>query len=60
MTHLLHQKCRALEAALPMTEAAVHDHLAQVSGWHRKDGLIERTFSFKHCDETITFVNALA
>ena len=60
MTHLLHQKCQALAGTAPMNDAAVHDHLAHVSGWHLKDGSIEKTFSFKNYYETIAFVNALA
>ena len=40
MSNLLHQKCEALVGAAPMSDAAVHDHLAQVSGWHLKDGSI--------------------
>lgn len=60
MTHLLHQKCQALEGGSPMSEAAVRDHLAQVSGWHLNDGSIEKTYSFKNFFETIAFVNALA
>ena len=43
-----------------MSDAAVHDHLAQVSGWHLAHGAIEKTFSFKNYHETIAFVNALA
>ncbi len=43
-----------------MSDAAVHDHLAQVSGWSFKDGSIEKAFSFKNYYETIAFVNALA
>ncbi|MEQ1684106.1 MAG: 4a-hydroxytetrahydrobiopterin dehydratase [Burkholderiaceae bacterium] len=60
MSNLLHQKCQALEGGQPMSDAAVHDHLAQVSGWHLKDGSIEKTYSFKTYYETIAFVNALA
>ncbi len=60
MTNLLHQKCRALDGAHPMTEAVVRDHLAQVSGWHLSDGAIEKTYAFKNYYETIAFVNALA
>ena len=43
-----------------MNDAAVRDHLAQVSGWHANNGAIEKTFSFKNYHETIAFVNALA
>ena len=32
----------------------------QFSGWHLKDGSIEKTYSFKNYYETIAFVNALA
>ena len=60
MSNLLHQKCQALEGGQPMSESAVRDHLAQVSGWHLNQGFIEKTFSFKNYFETIAFVNALA
>ncbi|MCR5881432.1 4a-hydroxytetrahydrobiopterin dehydratase [Rhizobacter sp. J219] len=43
-----------------MNEREIHDHLAQVSGWHLNGGAIEKTFSFKNYHETIAFVNALA
>ena len=43
-----------------MSDAAVRDHLAQVSGWHQNNGAIEKTFAFKNYHETISFVNALA
>jgi 4a-hydroxytetrahydrobiopterin dehydratase len=60
MSNLLHQRCQALEGGTPMSDAAIRDHLAQVSGWHLKDGAIEKTFAFKDYFETISFVNALA
>jgi 4a-hydroxytetrahydrobiopterin dehydratase len=60
MSNLLHQQCQALEGHPPMSEAAVHDHLAQISGWHLAAGAIEKSFSFKNFLETISFVNALA
>jgi 4a-hydroxytetrahydrobiopterin dehydratase len=60
MNQLLSQRCQALEAGAPMSDAVLHDHLAQVSGWHLKDGSIEKTFVFKNYYETIAFVNALA
>jgi 4a-hydroxytetrahydrobiopterin dehydratase len=59
MTNLLHQKCQALSGP-PMGEAAIRDHLAQVSGWHLSDGAIEKSFGFKNYHETMAFVNALA
>ena len=43
-----------------MSEAVVHDHLAQVSGWQLHDGAIEKSFKFENYLETIEFVNALA
>ena len=58
MSNLLHQRCQA--GGTPMNDAAVHDHLAQVSGWHLNNGAIEKTFAFKNYHETISFVNALA
>ena len=60
MSNLLHQRCQALAGGTPMSDAAVHDHLAQVSGWQFNNGAIEKTFSFKNYHETISFVNALA
>jgi 4a-hydroxytetrahydrobiopterin dehydratase len=60
MSNLLHQRCTALTGGTPMSEAAVRDHLAQVSGWHLNNGAIEKTYSFKNYHETISFVNALA
>ncbi len=60
MSNLLHQKCQALGAGHAMSEAVIHDHLAQVSGWHLNQGAIEKSFGFKNFYETIGFVNALA
>ena len=60
MTNLLHRKCAALEGREPMSDAAIRDHLAQVSGWHLNQGSIEKAFSFKDFLETVAFVNALA
>jgi 4a-hydroxytetrahydrobiopterin dehydratase len=60
MSNLLHQKCQNLPNGHAMSEATVHDHLAQVSGWHLNQGAIEKTFAFKNYYETIAFVNALA
>ena len=60
MTNLLHRKCQALEGGTPMSDAEIHSHLTQVSGWHLNNGAIEKTFSFKNYYETIAFVNALA
>jgi 4a-hydroxytetrahydrobiopterin dehydratase len=60
MSNLLHQRCQALDGAPPMGDAAIRNHLAQVSGWQLKDGAIEKTFSFRDYHETLGFVNALA
>lgn len=60
MSNLLHQKCQALDGGQPMNESVIHDHLAQVSGWHLNQGAIEKSFGFKNYYETIAFVNALA
>src|SRR5689334_3658801 len=59
MSNLLHQTCQA-KGVTAMSEAVIHDHLAQVSGWHLNQGAIEKTFAFKNYHETIAFVNALA
>jgi 4a-hydroxytetrahydrobiopterin dehydratase len=60
MSNLLHQKCQTLSGVEPMSEATVHSHLQQVSGWALHEGAIEKTFAFKNFYETIAFVNALA
>jgi len=60
MSNLLSQHCMALEGGAPMIDPAVHDHLAQVSGWHFTNGAIEKTYAFKNYHETVAFVNALA
>ena len=59
MTNLLHARCQA-HGVEPMSEAEIHNHLAQLSGWHPNAGAIEKTFAFKNYYETIAFVNALA
>ncbi len=59
MSNLLHQHCQAQQGG-PMNEAVIHDHLAQLSGWHLTNGAIEKTFAFKNYYETISFVNAMA
>lgn len=60
MSDLLHQRCQTRQGDKPMSDAVVHDHLAQVSGWHLHDGAIEKTFAFKNFYETVAFLNALA
>jgi 4a-hydroxytetrahydrobiopterin dehydratase len=60
MSNLLHRRCQALDAGQRMNDAVIHDHLAQVSGWHLNEGAIEKSFTFKNFHETIAFVNALA
>jgi len=60
MSNLLHQRCTAITSGAPMSDAVVHDHLAQVSGWHLSSGAIEKAYAFKNYHETIAFVNALA
>ena len=58
MTDFLNQQCQRRVAA--MSEQAVRDHLAQMSGWHASAGAIEKTFAFKGWLETVAFVDALA
>jgi 4a-hydroxytetrahydrobiopterin dehydratase len=58
MSNFLEQKCQAQVHAL--SEQAIRDHLAQMSGWREVDGAIEKTFVFKGWLETIAFVDALA
>ena len=60
MSNLLSQHCVALDGGAAMGDAAVHDHLAQVSGWHLAHGAIEKSYAFKNYHETMAFVNALA
>ena len=59
MSNLLHQRCQAHVGGAPMADAAIRDHLAQVSGWHLAGGAIEKTFNFRNYHETLGFVNAL-
>ncbi|MEO8836680.1 MAG: 4a-hydroxytetrahydrobiopterin dehydratase, partial [Caldimonas sp.] len=58
MTNFLEQQCT--RSASAMSEAAVHDHLAQTSSWHLTNGAIEKSFAFKGWLETVAFVDALA
>jgi len=58
MTDFLAQRCQARSGA--MSPAAVHDHLAQLSGWRDAGGAIEKTFAFKGWLETVAFVDAVA
>ena len=58
MTDFLHQQCQRHAAA--MSEQAVRNHLAQMSGWRAADGAIEKTFAYKGWLETVAFVDALA
>ena len=57
MTNYLEKRCEKRAAA--MSEAAVHDHLAQSSGWRLRHA-IEKRFAFKGWLETVAFVDALA
>lgn len=43
-----------------MSEAEIHSHLNEVSGWHFANGAIEKTFRFKNFLETMAFMNAVA
>ncbi|HEY2561365.1 MAG TPA: 4a-hydroxytetrahydrobiopterin dehydratase [Caldimonas sp.] len=58
MTDFLHQQCQ--QQATAMSAPAIHDHLAQMSGWREAGGAIEKTFAFKGWLETVAFVDALA
>jgi 4a-hydroxytetrahydrobiopterin dehydratase len=58
MTNLLHARCQVDVQALNARE--LHDHLAQLSGWHENAGAIEKTFVFRNYHETVSFVNAVA
>jgi 4a-hydroxytetrahydrobiopterin dehydratase len=58
MTNYLEKRCE--KRAVALSEAAVRNHLAQLSGWRESDGAIEKTFSLKGWLETVAFVDALA
>lgn len=58
MSNLLHARCQS--DVHSMSEPEIRNHLSAVSGWHLKEGAIEKTFAFKNYYETIAFVNALA
>ncbi|MEP6739098.1 MAG: 4a-hydroxytetrahydrobiopterin dehydratase [Caldimonas sp.] len=58
MTNFLEQKCQSRAVAL--SEQAIRNHLAQMSGWREASGAIEKTFVFKAWLETVAFVDALA
>ena len=58
MTDFLQQKCQARTSA--MSEDAIRNHLAQMSGWRESGGAIEKQFAFKGWLETVAFVDALA
>ena len=59
MTNLLHRSCKPLEGK-PMSEAEIHSHLNEVTGWQYTGGAIAKTFTFKNYLETMAFVNAMA
>lgn len=59
MSDLLLARCQGTGATV-LSEAEVHAHLKQVSGWSTGAGQIEKTFRFRSFHETIAFVNALA
>jgi 4a-hydroxytetrahydrobiopterin dehydratase len=58
MSDFLQQQCQ--QNVVAMSEHAVRDHLAQMSGWRSAGGAIEKTFAFKGWLETVAFVDALA
>jgi len=58
MTDFLAQRCAARAHA--MSEEAIRNHLAQMSGWREVDGAIEKRFAFEGWLETVAFVDALA
>jgi 4a-hydroxytetrahydrobiopterin dehydratase len=58
MTDFLAQRCQSRPTA--MSEEAIRNHLAQMSGWREAGAAIEKTFAFKNWLETIAFVDALA
>lgn len=59
MKNLLHLHCTATVTG-PMTDAEIHAHLVQVSGWTLVEGAIQKTHRFKNFHETMAFMNALA
>jgi 4a-hydroxytetrahydrobiopterin dehydratase len=58
MTDFLAQRCHSRPTA--MSEEAIRNHLAQMSGWREAGAAIEKTFAFKNWLETVAFVDALA
>lgn len=58
MKNFLEQTCQ--QGASALSEAEIHDHLAQVGGWREADAAIEKTFKFEGWLETVAFTNALA
>lgn len=60
MTELARQHCKPQEGKPPMSDADVHTHLADLTGWTLVDGAIQKRFAFKDYYQTIGFVNAAA
>ena len=58
MTPLLHTRCKPVTGE-PMSDADIHTHLQEVSGWLLHESAIEKTFTFRNWLETMAFLNAL-
>jgi len=61
VSNLLTQKCRDLPADTPPLGAAeIAALLRMTPGWTHADGVISKTYGFKHYYETMAFVNGVA
>ena len=61
MSDLAHRKCEPCEGGTkPLDENTVKEYISQVDGWEHRDGVIEKTFTFKNYYHTTAFVNAVA
>ena len=43
-----------------MTKTEIESHLKQLQAWDYQKGSLVKTFAFKNCYETVSFVNAVA
>jgi 4a-hydroxytetrahydrobiopterin dehydratase len=60
MSELLNLRCQPPEGGVPLDDDAIRARLAQLAGWQRTDGAIEKRFDFADFHRTIAFVNAVA
>ena len=58
---LVRKKCKPCEGGVaPMTDTQIGHMLKGLSGWAYKNGLVQKTFTFRNYHETMAFVNATA